>query len=109
MNSDQFDRFRPDCFLSVSLRTQIKQHEFREQFRTEPIFSINNDEPYKLIDKVFPYSVCVCVCEYTGHGFLNIFTFSDMDNPLSTDVFYELNPTVNILGSLFKCVQRYYD
>lgn len=39
-------------FLSVSFRTQIRQHEFREQFRTEPIFSINIDEPYKLLDKV---------------------------------------------------------
>ncbi|XP_060774018.1 dynein axonemal heavy chain 11 [Neoarius graeffei] len=33
------------------VRFEIKQHEFREQFRMEPIFSINIDEPYKLIDK----------------------------------------------------------
>ncbi|MCJ8730075.1 hypothetical protein PDJAM_G00113410 [Pangasius djambal] len=33
------------------VRFEIKQHEFREQFRTEPIFSISVDEPYKLIDK----------------------------------------------------------
>ncbi|XP_058258889.1 dynein axonemal heavy chain 11 isoform X1 [Hemibagrus wyckioides] len=33
------------------VRFEIKQHEFREQFRTELIFSINIDEPYKLIDK----------------------------------------------------------
>lgn len=31
---------------------QVKQHEFREQFRTEPIFKMNLEEPYKLIDKV---------------------------------------------------------
>nr|XP_015214353.1 PREDICTED: dynein beta chain, ciliary-like [Lepisosteus oculatus] len=30
---------------------QIKQHEFREQFRNEIIFRIDVDDPYKLIDK----------------------------------------------------------
>lgn len=30
----------------------MKQHEFREQFRTESIFKISVEEPYKLIDKV---------------------------------------------------------
>ncbi|XP_066519814.1 dynein axonemal heavy chain 11 isoform X2 [Hoplias malabaricus] len=33
------------------VRFEIKQHEFRELFRMEPIFRINIDEPYKLIDK----------------------------------------------------------
>ncbi|KAL7826037.1 hypothetical protein SRHO_G00337750 [Serrasalmus rhombeus] len=33
------------------VRFEVKQHEFREQFRLEPIFRINIDEPYKLIDK----------------------------------------------------------
>lgn len=30
----------------------MKQHEFRERFRTEHIFKINVTEPYKLLDKV---------------------------------------------------------
>ncbi|KAJ8349887.1 hypothetical protein SKAU_G00250170 [Synaphobranchus kaupii] len=30
---------------------EIKQHEFREQFRTEIIFRMDVDDPYKLIDK----------------------------------------------------------
>lgn len=30
----------------------MKQHEFRERFRTEHIFKINVAEPYKLLDKV---------------------------------------------------------
>ncbi|KAG9277586.1 dynein heavy chain 11, axonemal-like [Astyanax mexicanus] len=33
------------------VRFEIKQLEFREQFRLEPIFRINIEEPYKLIDK----------------------------------------------------------
>ncbi|TTH38815.1 Dynein beta chain, ciliary [Bagarius yarrelli] len=33
------------------VRFEIKQYEFRDQFRTEPIFTISIDEPYKLIDK----------------------------------------------------------
>ncbi|XP_076000722.1 dynein axonemal heavy chain 11 isoform X3 [Genypterus blacodes] len=33
------------------VRFEVKQHEFREQFRTETIFKINVEEPYKLIDK----------------------------------------------------------
>lgn len=31
---------------------QVKQHEFRENFRLEPIFKMNLEEPYRLIDKV---------------------------------------------------------
>uniref|UniRef100_A0A671Z105 Dynein axonemal heavy chain 11 n=1 Tax=Sparus aurata TaxID=8175 RepID=A0A671Z105_SPAAU len=31
---------------------RFEQHEFREQFRTEQIFKINVEEPYKLLDKV---------------------------------------------------------
>ncbi|CAF87298.1 unnamed protein product, partial [Tetraodon nigroviridis] len=30
---------------------EVKQHEFRERFRTEPIFRINVEEPYKLLDE----------------------------------------------------------
>uniref|UniRef100_A0A3Q1K2D2 Dynein axonemal heavy chain 11 n=1 Tax=Anabas testudineus TaxID=64144 RepID=A0A3Q1K2D2_ANATE len=30
---------------------EVKQYEFREQFRTEPIFKISVDKPYKLMDK----------------------------------------------------------
>lgn len=37
------------CFSSMF---QVKQHEFREQFRTESIFKISVEEPYRLIDKV---------------------------------------------------------
>lgn len=70
-------------FLCVSLLTQIKQHEFREQFRTELIFSINTDEPYKLVDRVFPRCVV----------FFSHFLINDTE-PLSTDVFYELNPAI---------------
>ncbi|XP_048056692.1 dynein axonemal heavy chain 11 isoform X1 [Megalobrama amblycephala] len=33
------------------VRFEVKQHEFREQFRTEPIFFISLEEPYRLIDK----------------------------------------------------------
>ncbi|KAF5892934.1 dynein heavy chain 11, axonemal-like, partial [Clarias magur] len=33
------------------VRFEIKQHEFRERFRKEPIFSISTEEPYRLIDK----------------------------------------------------------
>ncbi|TRY96398.1 hypothetical protein DNTS_010073 [Danionella cerebrum] len=33
------------------VRFEIKQHEFREQFRTEQIFFIRLEEPYKLLDK----------------------------------------------------------
>ncbi|XP_039545600.1 dynein heavy chain 11, axonemal [Pimephales promelas] len=33
------------------VRFEVKQHEFREQFRTEPIFFISLEDPYKLIDK----------------------------------------------------------
>ncbi|TKS79999.1 Dynein heavy chain 11, axonemal [Collichthys lucidus] len=36
---------------SVYTQLEVKQHEFREQFRTESIFRINVEEPYKLIDK----------------------------------------------------------
>ncbi|MBN3294079.1 DYHC protein, partial [Polypterus senegalus] len=35
----------------VYAQLQIKQHEFREQFRTEIIFRTGVDDPYKLIDK----------------------------------------------------------
>ncbi|KAF7661524.1 hypothetical protein LDENG_00258930 [Lucifuga dentata] len=33
------------------VRFEVKQYEFREQFRTESIFKINVEEPYKMIDK----------------------------------------------------------
>ncbi|MED6240198.1 hypothetical protein ATANTOWER_017418 [Ataeniobius toweri] len=33
------------------VRFEVKQHEFRERFRTESVFKINVEEPYKLIDK----------------------------------------------------------
>eukprot|EP00064_Thunnus_orientalis_P009532 superscaffoldBa00001216_g9556 len=36
---------------SVYTQLEVKQHEFREEFRTEAIFKINVEEPYKLIDK----------------------------------------------------------
>lgn len=41
---------------------QVKQHEFREQFRTETIFKIIVEEPYKLIDKV---STGTCFTAYS--------------------------------------------
>ncbi|KAK5608169.1 hypothetical protein CRENBAI_003200 [Crenichthys baileyi] len=31
--------------------SKVKQHEFRERFRTESVFKINVEEPYKMIDK----------------------------------------------------------
>ncbi|TNN78182.1 Dynein heavy chain 11, axonemal [Liparis tanakae] len=36
---------------SVYTQLEVKQHEFREQFRIEPIFKINVEKQYKLIDK----------------------------------------------------------
>uniref|UniRef100_A0A668A8H9 Dynein axonemal heavy chain 11 n=1 Tax=Myripristis murdjan TaxID=586833 RepID=A0A668A8H9_9TELE len=47
LQSNEVSVIRRKC-----VRFEVKQHEFREQFRTEVIFKINLEEPYKLIDKV---------------------------------------------------------
>ncbi|XP_029930046.1 dynein heavy chain 11, axonemal [Myripristis murdjan] len=46
LQSNEVSVIRRKC-----VRFEVKQHEFREQFRTEVIFKINLEEPYKLIDK----------------------------------------------------------
>uniref|UniRef100_A0A8C4HK36 Dynein axonemal heavy chain 11 n=1 Tax=Dicentrarchus labrax TaxID=13489 RepID=A0A8C4HK36_DICLA len=46
LQSNEVSVIRRKC-----VRFEVKQHEFREQFRTEPIFKINVEEPFKLIDK----------------------------------------------------------
>ncbi|XP_029380608.1 dynein heavy chain 11, axonemal [Echeneis naucrates] len=46
LQSNEVSVIRRKC-----VRFEVKQHEFRELFRTEPIFKINVEEPYKLIDK----------------------------------------------------------
>ncbi|KAK6302903.1 hypothetical protein J4Q44_G00272580 [Coregonus suidteri] len=46
LQSNEVSVIRRKC-----VRFEIKQHEFREQFRTEVIFRIDVEEPYKLIDK----------------------------------------------------------
>ncbi|KAG9349499.1 hypothetical protein JZ751_027944, partial [Albula glossodonta] len=46
LQSNEVSVIRRKC-----VRFEIKQHEFREQFRTEIIFRIDVDDPYKLIDK----------------------------------------------------------
>uniref|UniRef100_A0A671Z165 Dynein axonemal heavy chain 11 n=1 Tax=Sparus aurata TaxID=8175 RepID=A0A671Z165_SPAAU len=47
LQSNEVSVIRRKC-----VRFEVKQHEFREQFRTEQIFKINVEEPYKLLDKV---------------------------------------------------------
>uniref|UniRef100_A0A3Q2TME4 Dynein axonemal heavy chain 11 n=1 Tax=Fundulus heteroclitus TaxID=8078 RepID=A0A3Q2TME4_FUNHE len=47
LQSNEVSVIRRKC-----VRFEVKQHEFRERFRTESIFKINVEEPYKLIDKV---------------------------------------------------------
>uniref|UniRef100_A0A3Q3L381 Dynein axonemal heavy chain 11 n=1 Tax=Labrus bergylta TaxID=56723 RepID=A0A3Q3L381_9LABR len=47
LQSNEVSVIRRKC-----VRFEVKQHEFREQFRTESIFKINVEEPYKLTDKV---------------------------------------------------------
>ncbi|XP_071376580.1 dynein axonemal heavy chain 11 [Centroberyx affinis] len=46
LQSNEVSVIRRKC-----VRFEVKQHEFREQFRTETIFKISVEEPYKLIDK----------------------------------------------------------
>ncbi|XP_068196033.1 dynein axonemal heavy chain 11 [Antennarius striatus] len=46
LQSNEVSVIRRKC-----VRFEVTQHEFREQFRNEPIFKIDVDEPYKLIDK----------------------------------------------------------
>ncbi|XP_064167563.1 dynein axonemal heavy chain 11-like [Anguilla rostrata] len=46
LQSNEVSVIRRKC-----VRFEIKQHEFREQFRTEIIFRRNVDDPYKHIDK----------------------------------------------------------
>uniref|UniRef100_A0AAQ5ZAJ7 Dynein axonemal heavy chain 11 n=1 Tax=Amphiprion ocellaris TaxID=80972 RepID=A0AAQ5ZAJ7_AMPOC len=46
LQSNEVSVIRRKC-----VRFEVKQYEFREQFRTESIFKINIEEPYKLIDK----------------------------------------------------------
>ncbi|KAE8291050.1 Dynein heavy chain 11, axonemal Axonemal beta dynein heavy chain 11 Ciliary dynein heavy chain 11 [Larimichthys crocea] len=46
LQSNEVSVIRRKC-----VRFEVKQHEFREQFRTESIFRINVEEPYNLIDK----------------------------------------------------------
>nr|XP_046213681.1 dynein axonemal heavy chain 11 [Oncorhynchus gorbuscha] len=46
LQSNEVSVIRRKC-----VRFEIKQHEFREQFRSEVIFRIDVEEPYKLIDK----------------------------------------------------------
>ncbi|XP_062336891.1 dynein axonemal heavy chain 11 [Osmerus eperlanus] len=46
LQSNEVSVIRRKC-----VRFEVKQHEFREQFRNEVIFRINVDEPYKLMDK----------------------------------------------------------
>uniref|UniRef100_A0A3B5A740 Dynein axonemal heavy chain 11 n=1 Tax=Stegastes partitus TaxID=144197 RepID=A0A3B5A740_9TELE len=46
LQSNEVSVIRRKC-----VRFEVKQYEFREQFRTESIFKINLEEPYKLIDK----------------------------------------------------------
>uniref|UniRef100_A0A671Z136 Dynein, axonemal, heavy polypeptide 9 like n=1 Tax=Sparus aurata TaxID=8175 RepID=A0A671Z136_SPAAU len=46
LQSNEVSVIRRKC-----VRFEVKQHEFREQFRTEQIFKINVEEPYKLLDK----------------------------------------------------------
>ncbi|XP_042285828.1 dynein axonemal heavy chain 11 isoform X2 [Thunnus maccoyii] len=46
LQSNEVSVIRRKC-----VRFEVKQHEFREEFRTEAIFKINVEEPYKLIDK----------------------------------------------------------
>ncbi|KAM3866414.1 LOW QUALITY PROTEIN: dynein axonemal heavy chain 11 [Diretmus argenteus] len=46
LQSNEVSVIRRKC-----VRFEVKQHEFREQFRTEAIFKINVAMPYKLIDK----------------------------------------------------------
>uniref|UniRef100_A0A3B3Y630 AAA+ ATPase domain-containing protein n=1 Tax=Poecilia mexicana TaxID=48701 RepID=A0A3B3Y630_9TELE len=47
LQSNEVSVIRRKC-----VRFEVKQHEFRERFRTESIFKINVEEPYDLIDKV---------------------------------------------------------
>uniref|UniRef100_A0AAQ5XVQ1 Dynein axonemal heavy chain 11 n=1 Tax=Amphiprion ocellaris TaxID=80972 RepID=A0AAQ5XVQ1_AMPOC len=47
LQSNEVSVIRRKC-----VRFEVKQYEFREQFRTESIFKINIEEPYKLIDKL---------------------------------------------------------
>uniref|UniRef100_A0A3P9B038 Dynein axonemal heavy chain 11 n=1 Tax=Maylandia zebra TaxID=106582 RepID=A0A3P9B038_9CICH len=47
LQSNEVSVIRRKC-----VRFEVKQHEFREQFRSESIFKISVEEPYKLIDKV---------------------------------------------------------
>uniref|UniRef100_A0A3B3UDD1 Dynein axonemal heavy chain 11 n=1 Tax=Poecilia latipinna TaxID=48699 RepID=A0A3B3UDD1_9TELE len=46
LQSNEVSVIRRKC-----VRFEVKQHEFRERFRTESIFKINVEEPYDLIDK----------------------------------------------------------
>ncbi|KAL3988340.1 receptor tyrosine-protein kinase erbB-2 [Sarotherodon galilaeus] len=46
LQSNEVSVIRRKC-----VRFEVKQHEFREQFRSESIFKISVEEPYKLIDK----------------------------------------------------------
>ncbi|KAF0047081.1 hypothetical protein F2P81_000714 [Scophthalmus maximus] len=46
LQSNEVSVIRRKC-----VRFEVKQHEFREQFRTESIFKIIIEEPYKQIDK----------------------------------------------------------
>ncbi|XP_061081745.1 dynein axonemal heavy chain 11 [Conger conger] len=46
LQSNEVSVIRRKC-----VRFEIKQYEFREQFRTENIFQMNVDDPYKHIDK----------------------------------------------------------
>uniref|UniRef100_A0A4W6EXC9 Dynein axonemal heavy chain 11 n=1 Tax=Lates calcarifer TaxID=8187 RepID=A0A4W6EXC9_LATCA len=46
LQSNEVSVIRRKC-----VRFEVKQHEFREQFRTESIFKISVEEPYRLIDK----------------------------------------------------------
>ncbi|KAM3605484.1 uncharacterized protein V6R79_026173 [Siganus canaliculatus] len=46
LQSNEVSVIRRKC-----VRFEVKQHEFREQFRTESIFKSDVEEPYKLIDK----------------------------------------------------------
>uniref|UniRef100_A0AAQ5ZFV7 Dynein axonemal heavy chain 11 n=1 Tax=Amphiprion ocellaris TaxID=80972 RepID=A0AAQ5ZFV7_AMPOC len=52
LQSNEVSVIRRKC-----VRFEVKQYEFREQFRTESIFKINIEEPYKLIDKVSTVAV----------------------------------------------------
>uniref|UniRef100_A0AAX7TS70 Dynein axonemal heavy chain 11 n=1 Tax=Astatotilapia calliptera TaxID=8154 RepID=A0AAX7TS70_ASTCA len=47
LQSNEVSVIRRKC-----VRFEVKQHEFREQFRSESIFKISVEESYKLIDKV---------------------------------------------------------